>query len=713
MEGNSKRPKELRKWSEESMISAFNAVKSGNMSISSAAKMFKVPRMTLSDRINGKVSLNAKMGVKTALTEDEELALCNYISYMANRGFPLTIQQLIGFAWCIAREHGKESVFTKSGPSRKWWKGFKNRHPDLSLRRPDPLDRGRACFGNVNAIRDYFQLLKETIESNDLKEKPDQIYNCDEAALFFNKSAGQKVIVPTRTRHPHSLSVATSEHISVHCCVNAAGQALPPMLIYSKSLPGGSYHKQGPINASYAYSDSGFMDQALYHQWFMKTFLPHAVPRRPLLLIQDGASSHVSVNLIKSAIENDIILLCLPPKTTHITQPLDVAVYRKMKIETAKLVSQSKMLKSDLWISKKQVSGMFKIIFEKSFTMNCITEGFRKCGIYPFDPNAIDKTLLLRSNTSVDTLSLDLSVTDKPALIEESQVLNDSDITDNSDVSYSLAPNTSDLCQESLTQSDENIFDITFIVGDDGILTLEPDQPKNSTTNEVLSSSQECPPDLALSAVELSLTPRKKRKFEECYNMNIELSDQTYQTWRRLKNTVYSPVAENTDTEIYTAVPFSPETLPIPPTNTPMQHVNPSVQHVNTKINYPMKETSTITNHPLVKAGLIPDDLVNVLVVPQIASKRTKRDKGKARVLTSIEVQREIEEKEAAKRQKNELKEQRKQERIKKKIERENIIKQKKEEMKKKKEIKQKQKEEKLQHKKRKTKTQSEISIAN
>jgi hypothetical protein len=94
----------------------------------------------------------------------------------------------------------------------------------------------------------------------------------------------------------------------------------PPMIIISKSLPGGPYHRQGPVNASYACSDSGFMDQSLYHQWFVKTFLEHAVPARPLLLIQDGASSHISVDLIRSAIANDVILLCLPPKTTHFTQ---------------------------------------------------------------------------------------------------------------------------------------------------------------------------------------------------------------------------------------------------------------------------------------------------------------------------------------------------------------------------------------------------------
>ena len=59
------------------------------------------------------------MGIKSPLTAEAESALCTNISKMDDRGFPLSIQQLNGFAWCIAKEHGKENVFTKHGPSRK------------------------------------------------------------------------------------------------------------------------------------------------------------------------------------------------------------------------------------------------------------------------------------------------------------------------------------------------------------------------------------------------------------------------------------------------------------------------------------------------------------------------------------------------------------------------------------------------------------------
>ena len=43
------------------------------------------------------------------------------------------------------------------------------------------------------------------------------------------------------------------------------------------------------------------------------------IQERPLLLIQDGASSHLSVPLIRKTIAIDLVLLCLPPKQ-HISQ---------------------------------------------------------------------------------------------------------------------------------------------------------------------------------------------------------------------------------------------------------------------------------------------------------------------------------------------------------------------------------------------------------
>ena len=647
-----------RKWSMESMTAAYKAVKSGSMSLSKASRKFGVPRMTLADRVKGRIQLNAQWGHKPVLSADEEQALVVYIEYMANRGFPLTIGLIIGFAWCIAKTNGKAHAFKKTGPTKQWWNDFKKRHPHLRLRRPDTLDRGRATMGNVWSLREYFSILKEVMDANDFHSNPHLVFNCDEAAVNLNKSAGQKVVVPCNQKHTHTVASATNEHITVHCCVSASGGTIPPMIIFTKTYPGGAYHKNGPVSATYAVSDTGFMDQELYFHWFEKTFLKFAPPQRPLLLIQDGASSHISCPLIKSAIANDVILLCLPPKTTHITQPLDVAVYRKMKIETAKVMSQAKLIKSNLWVAKKNVSQMFRIIYKTSFTMNCIIEGFRKCGIFPFNPNAVDKSLLLRSCDVIDEEDIDLSVNNELAINIETKVqqANNIETEMRQEQSIAMLPMTStpeklDDPSKGNGSNKQPVFeDITFVVGDDGILTLTNETSgQEPVIQDVFMSDasdnnvSECPPTLALAAVEMTLTPRKKRKYHECLNFNVDLpTDNVFQTWKVLKEKVVA--VEAIDDEIFHAVKLE------------------SYEEKKSKIeNEPKKQTEV--HHPLVKAGLISDNLAEILLVPDFEVKSScapNRGKKRARILTSEEVEKELEEKENIKKEKEEKNKQRK-----------------------------------------------------
>lgn len=67
------------------------------------------------------------------------------------------------------------------------------------------------------------------------------------------------------------------------------------------------------------------------------------------------------------------------------------------------------------------------------------------------------------------------------------------------------------------------------------------------------------------------------------------------------------------------------------------------------------KHTKT---HPLVKAGLIPGDLAEILVTPSFDTKQRSaavKGKKKARLLTSAKVELELLEKEKLKREKEEL----------------------------------------------------------
>ena len=50
-----------------------------------------------------------------------------------------------------------------------------------------------------------------------------------------------------------------------------------------------------------------------------------------VLLLIDGHKSHLTLECIDLARKNQVILLCVPPHTTHALQPLDVAVFKALK----------------------------------------------------------------------------------------------------------------------------------------------------------------------------------------------------------------------------------------------------------------------------------------------------------------------------------------------------------------------------------------------
>lgn len=74
------------------------------------------------------------------------------------------------------------------------------------------------------------------------------------------------------------------------------------------------------------------VDTELFKGWLVKHFLTFAVGGRPLLLILDGHTTHYQPELIKFAKKHEIILFCLPPHTTHESQPLDASVFKSLKL---------------------------------------------------------------------------------------------------------------------------------------------------------------------------------------------------------------------------------------------------------------------------------------------------------------------------------------------------------------------------------------------
>ena len=191
-----------------------------------------------------------------------------------------------------------------------------------------------------------------------------------------------------RSKQAYGQSKGSREHITAHVAVGADGTPLPPFLIFEKSFPSGPYARLGPDNALYGVLSNGYMDSELFKMWIEKLFTPRTahIPK-PILLICDGHGSHLDVNTIDILVEHNIHLYCLPPRTTNVLQPLDVACFGPMKVHFSKI---SLGVKQNLNVCKHNFTPIFKNAYEKTMSIAVIKNGFRKCGIYQFNKDAID-----------------------------------------------------------------------------------------------------------------------------------------------------------------------------------------------------------------------------------------------------------------------------------------------------------------------------------
>ena len=73
------------------------------------------------------------------------------------------------------------------------------------------------------------------------------------------------------------------------------------------------------------------METETFAAWF--NYFPDFVKERPLLLLFDGHLTHILIPVIKRALDENIIIVKLPPHLTDVLQPLNVSCFGPLKWE--------------------------------------------------------------------------------------------------------------------------------------------------------------------------------------------------------------------------------------------------------------------------------------------------------------------------------------------------------------------------------------------
>lgn len=427
-----KTDKIIGKTSAETMRNALRDIENGGLSVKAAAVRYEIPRTTLrryvakiKDRrdeidwnspvLEGTPRLEPNYTVNRIFSVEEEEILSEYFQTMAKLHHGLNPKCARKLAYDLALANRKKippSWVENETAGRLWFNAFLKRRRELSLRSAEATSLGRAMGFNKPVVQRFFDNVQEIYEK--YKLGPDQVYNVDETGLTTVQEAGKVIARKGQKQVGHVTSSERGTLVTMVGCVNAIGNNIPPLLIFPRKNYKDYMIKNAPPGTVGVASTSGWITSELFVQWFQH-FIRHAKPtaESPALLIMDNHEAHISLQIIKLAKGNHVILLTLPPHTSHKLQPLDKSVYYALKKYYNQHCQAWLLSNPGKRITIYDIAEILGEAYPLAFTArNCIS-GFRSTGIFPFNPNIFNDDDFIASTVT------DIQIINKGSLSED------------------------------------------------------------------------------------------------------------------------------------------------------------------------------------------------------------------------------------------------------------------------------------------------------
>ena len=185
-------------------------------------------------------------------------------------------------------------------------------------------------------------------------------------------------------------------------CANASGRFLPPMVVYKAKNVYPAWIKGAALGTRFDVTKSGWFDASTFSRWFFEILLPQLSGDGPFAVIGDNLGSHFNASVIETCREKNIRFITLPPNSTHLCQPLDVAVFAPMKRVWRSLLEEwRRESRSKGTLPKEHFPLLLSRLVEGTKNAN-IVSGFRATGIYPQNREAVLKHIMSATNDSLN-----------------------------------------------------------------------------------------------------------------------------------------------------------------------------------------------------------------------------------------------------------------------------------------------------------------------
>jgi DDE superfamily endonuclease len=221
--------------------------------------------------------------------------------------------------------------------------------------------------------------------------------------------------VPASEKEAFIRQDGSREWVSIIETISATGESLLSYIIFKATYQQSSWFDiLDSQSAKIATSPKGWTDSHLGLIWLQCHFKVETKKRLQgeyRLLILDGHESHCTLEFIEYCVEKKIILLVLPPHTTHLLQPLDVAIFQPLaKYYSSELNTHTHT--KHHWLEKEDFIRYYQNARKKALRESNILSAWRTTGLFLFSPQTVISKLSNRPVTPPESTQIQLILND-------------------------------------------------------------------------------------------------------------------------------------------------------------------------------------------------------------------------------------------------------------------------------------------------------------
>lgn len=385
-----------KKHSEEQLELALMELESGGV-LRTVAEKYAIPKSTLWNKWKFISPLIARKGPQPVISKEEESKIVDWLLFCSKRGFPITKSQLLNCVQKFVQKSGKSTPFKNGRPGTHWFKGFMNRHPNISQRICQNLTSVRASISE-DEIRRWFKSVETNVNEKGLAGMDaSRIFNCDESAFILCPES-ETVLAERGARNVYQVvGGSDKESVTVLFMANAKGDMAPPQIVLKGSDFSANVAENMDESWGISFTESGWQTADSFFSYITNVFFKWLMQKKiqlPILLFVDGHKSHITLPLCEFCVDKNIELVPLFPNATHILQPLDVTLFHSLKEAYRKQLLEWRIRNNVLHFQNKMFPTVLKLAVESIDFARIVKKGFETTGLHPLNPDAVCYNIL-------------------------------------------------------------------------------------------------------------------------------------------------------------------------------------------------------------------------------------------------------------------------------------------------------------------------------